>query len=781
MKGFAPNANVHFHKRTNTYKGTVYKWVLLLVTMFVLVFGIYGFYGYRKICMENATAEAVSTGNRLVSQIDERLADLMQYYNSILSDISFQNLLDDSTYQSTYSDICSKIGFKEYVSSITLVNLKTGTVLSHKGRFQLEDKMYLGGVLGYYENSNSNEDYWSYQDNLILEGIAEINNTISHVAVDIDGLSSIIHLPIDSYNTYVLLIVNINTDLWQQWIRKEINSYDEVVVTDKNDEIQFATNSVLIEYTPKLNTGLDESYANVFGRQKVNGQTYIISVLESDILEWNYFVFHKMDSAQMSMGFIFVLFIFLLFFAAFSFFIVSHFIYKPVDVLVKSVSEFQEFEPIGGDDGNELAYLKENFWKMHENKLALEHLLDQQQEKILEFFEHRLMRGEVDTEAYEKYQKSMKLRPWKHFAIMVAVLDHKTNEMEDLLNEEVIYLKILQEISSELKAMAWLPPVYNAGTIVAMFAEEEENTVLEVVKEFCDGFRNCAQNVENCQIKMGISSIHASYQEIRTAYYEGINALALSIANIENCENREGEVIFTDKMLDCYFYRTDSDSQKKVYDHTFEDNIRTAVKALDKQKCYEITDNFCHYLFEFRGQENEFRANVFVLQYVNAVVLSAIDLGVDISGVYSDDIRKMYMELLEAAEPDRERRLIKWKFIDPIIKERLEYLEIHAETMLDEIEQMIAERNGNLSLSECAEALGVHASYIWKVLKMERNKSFSDYVEEYKLREAKRLLMETELTVSEIAEKLNYANAQNFIRFFSKSTGVTPGKYRKMY
>ena len=32
-----------------------------------------------------------------------------------------------------------------------------------------------------------------------------------------------------------------------------------------------------------------------------------------------------------------------------------------------------------------------------------------------------------------------------------------------------------------------------------------------------------------------------------------------------------------------------------------------------------------------------------------------------------------------------------------------------------------------------------------------------------------------------VSEQLNYTNAQNFIRFFSKSTGVTPGKFRKLY
>ena len=75
---------------------------------------------------------------------------------------------------------------------------------------------------------------------------------------------------------------------------------------------------------------------------------------------------------------------------------------------------------------------------------------------------------------------------------------------------------------------------------------------------------------------------------------------------------------------------------------------------------------------------------------------------------------------------------------------------------------------------------GVKSVDIWKILKMERGKTFTEYAEKYKIEEAKKLLSETDLSVQEIALRLDYANAQNFIRFFSKATGITPGKFRKM-
>ncbi|MBR6358191.1 MAG: helix-turn-helix transcriptional regulator, partial [Lachnospiraceae bacterium] len=83
-------------------------------------------------------------------------------------------------------------------------------------------------------------------------------------------------------------------------------------------------------------------------------------------------------------------------------------------------------------------------------------------------------------------------------------------------------------------------------------------------------------------------------------------------------------------------------------------------------------------------------------------------------------------------------------------------------------------------LAECAEKLNVHQTYIWKIMKMEKGMSFTEYTGKYKTDEAKKLLLRTDMTVQEIATALNYSNAQNFIRFFSKVTGVTPGKFRKL-
>ena len=209
---------------------------------------------------------------------------------------------------------------------------------------------------------------------------------------------------------------------------------------------------------------------------------------------------------------------------------------------------------------------------------------------------------------------------------------------------------------------------------------------------------------------------------------------------------------------------------------TYEKEIQAGIKAMDKNQCYQTTDKFCS-LVSRMGGASASQVMVYMLRYVNAILVTAMEAHVKLEEIYPQGLRKLYAEILEALEPSRERRYIKAN----IMAARDELMNQKAYSILQDIENLIASKKGNITLTECADILGVHPTYIWKVLKMEKGKSFTDCLEEYKIEEAKHLLLNSSLSVAEIAAELNYTNAQNFIRFFSKSTGVTPGKFRKLY
>ena len=85
----------------------------------------------------------------------------------------------------------------------------------------------------------------------------------------------------------------------------------------------------------------------------------------------------------------------------------------------------------------------------------------------------------------------------------------------------------------------------------------------------------------------------------------------------------------------------------------------------------------------------------------------------------------------------------------------------------------------DLTLESCAEQLRFHPVYVSRVFKKEIGSTFIDYLTEYRMNMAKKWLLESDLKIAEIAERLNYNSATGFIRTFRKSTGMTPGQFRE--
>lgn len=82
------------------------------------------------------------------------------------------------------------------------------------------------------------------------------------------------------------------------------------------------------------------------------------------------------------------------------------------------------------------------------------------------------------------------------------------------------------------------------------------------------------------------------------------------------------------------------------------------------------------------------------------------------------------------------------------------------------------------SPKDYAEKLNVTPNYLNALCKKRSGKSAGELIRQRILLEAKRLLAHTEFSVSEIAFRLGFQDNSYFGRFFKKSAGVTPDKFR---
>lgn len=81
--------------------------------------------------------------------------------------------------------------------------------------------------------------------------------------------------------------------------------------------------------------------------------------------------------------------------------------------------------------------------------------------------------------------------------------------------------------------------------------------------------------------------------------------------------------------------------------------------------------------------------------------------------------------------------------------------------------------------SDIAEKLGMNASYFSVYFKNKTGENFRDFTNRVKIDEGKRLLIESDLSVEEIALSLGYSDYRSFNRIFRGQTGKTPSDFRK--
>jgi AraC-like DNA-binding protein len=90
-------------------------------------------------------------------------------------------------------------------------------------------------------------------------------------------------------------------------------------------------------------------------------------------------------------------------------------------------------------------------------------------------------------------------------------------------------------------------------------------------------------------------------------------------------------------------------------------------------------------------------------------------------------------------------------------------------------------RQKGLKVSDLATRLGTNATYISACINGQTGKSFPEFIGDYRVRHAQRLLLEhPDMLLADIAEESGFSNEQSFFRTFKARTGLTPQEWKAM-
>ncbi|MDO5138127.1 MAG: AraC family transcriptional regulator [Oscillospiraceae bacterium] len=98
--------------------------------------------------------------------------------------------------------------------------------------------------------------------------------------------------------------------------------------------------------------------------------------------------------------------------------------------------------------------------------------------------------------------------------------------------------------------------------------------------------------------------------------------------------------------------------------------------------------------------------------------------------------------------------------------------------IFSEIVKTMEKNMGRISRSALSEHLHYSGNYLNRITKKYTGMNLTEYSNSVAMKYAARLLLNTDLTIYEVAEKLSFSNRRYFYEAFEKTYGMTPRKYR---
>lgn len=420
--------------------------------------------------------------------------------------------------------------------------------------------------------------------------------------------------------------------------------------------------------------------------------------------------------------------------------------------------------------GNEYEFIKTSIAETMAEGKELKDKLEGHIPVVRAYFLSRLLKGQAEpTSMEEESLRFMGVRfPCSHVCVILVEVDESSEFIADGNEREWALIRfILFNLSSELLGDRGYVTETDRNRLALLMnvKDDGEETAIErdgIIREL----KRVTEERFRMRTAIGVSSIRPGLSEIDRCYGEALSALDYRIIHgsgsvIQFDQIREIErgyyhyPIETEAQLMNYMKSGDYDEVVRLLDELYEQNVtaRSITPELGKTLLFNLLST--------------------VLKVMNALKIDARQL----AGIDSDPVKHIM------GSSSAEKMLSRIKELSRAICDSVREARTDQSGRLNErLKQYIEENSADngLSLTSIAEFFGMTPQYVSGFFKKQNGINLTDYMVEVRVKEAKRLLAESGLTVLQIAQKVGYATDIGFIRVFKKLEGITPGKYREI-
>ncbi len=429
---------------------------------------------------------------------------------------------------------------------------------------------------------------------------------------------------------------------------------------------------------------------------------------------------------------------------------------KPVRKLVHTLRTRDDFAI---KEKNELAFLDAAFTRMREEEEALNQLLHVRKQDVRSLAVHHLIRGEYSSQAAEMF-------PDPHFLVAVVSIDGYRKYVSQTNPETRSYHRylLIAHCESLLRDELDGRCVYQGDGCFAMvinYGELEHGSAEALVHKALADIRNKAAELLDHTVTIGVSSSTVEIAVVSELVIEAMEAIKQRMIAGSGVISYWKEENGNDKR---YIYPSISERRiLNFLDNGDLDSIMTELRLIGdeiRSADYVSYDNILFVYHQLAGV---------TIKHLRENHVSTGRIFAGRSNIYAT---LAAIDTLDGLE----------EYLVEFFREIVQYLERtpgegnpHGQRIVSYLNERYRE---DIAFQEMAKEIGISYSYMRKIVYEMTGKSLIDYLNQLRIEKAKELLVESSLTITQIASDVGYYNVQSFNRFFRKFEGMPPSGYK---
>jgi AraC-like DNA-binding protein/ligand-binding sensor protein len=331
----------------------------------------------------------------------------------------------------------------------------------------------------------------------------------------------------------------------------------------------------------------------------------------------------------------------------------------------------------------------------------------------------------------------------------------------------------------------WTSPIYTEGCFSGAvrgcgFLQDEKKAV-DIFANANDTHVMCNNEIPKEEFKERINSFPGADREKVQSLAEMMQICAESLSSgsedyHEILRRRAEQQEAIAKIVEELKTKYPEGDQKPGYPLDKERFLMAALRKGDVAEAKKLLNELlAMVLFSNPGEFNYMQLRVTEL----VVLLSRVEVSPANSGNFSIEANSRSLKQVQEAKSVEELTDILHTTVDRLSGMISSFRGIPHAAALRKAESFILENyTRKISLKEIANVAGLSAPYFSTIFKEEMGENLSKYLNRLRVEKASRLLLETDMSLSEIAACCCFEDQSWFSKIFKAYTGISPGKYR---